>query len=230
MRNRFYLPIDLAPGAIVQLAGDEMHHAARVHRTQIGEEVELFDGKGRAVLAAVRDIGKESMDLEILSTVAESREAGVALELAMSLIQPEKFELVLQKGTEIGVRTFLPLITSRTDVKPERIRGKAERWEKILLEAAKQSGRSMIPEIERAAPIEQALARPGTNVLLDPSGDAAPPVGDSIRLFIGPEGGFSDEELESARSMSVSIWSLGPRRLRAETAAIAAAAMLLLKR
>lgn len=229
MLNRFHLPADLDPGATVQLSDDEMHHAARVHRTRVGDQVELFDGRGRAVLAAVRDIEKSVMHLEILSVIEETREAPVAVEMAMALIQPERFELVLQKGTEIGIRTFLPLITSRTEVRPERVRGKGERWEKVVLEATKQSGRSVIPEIERAAPIEQALARPGTNVVLDPSGDRAVPTGDSIRLFVGPEGGFSDDELESARRMSVTIWSLGPRRLRAETAAIAAAAMVLLK-
>ncbi|MFN2239805.1 MAG: 16S rRNA (uracil(1498)-N(3))-methyltransferase, partial [Thermoanaerobaculia bacterium] len=115
------------------------------------------------------------------------------------------------------------------EVRAERVRGKGERWEKILVEAAKQSGRLVVPSLEAPIPFVQALASPGVNVMLDPSGTTEPPEGDSLRLFIGPEGGWSDEELAAAREMGAHVWSLGPRRLRAETAAIAACTLLILK-
>ena len=96
--------------------------------------------------------------------------------------------------------------------------------------AAKQSGRLVVPALEAPIPFEQALASPGVNVMLDPSGSSELPEGDSLRLFIGPEGGWSDEELSAAREMGARVWSLGPRRLRAETAAIAACTLLILGR
>jgi 16S rRNA (uracil1498-N3)-methyltransferase len=178
----------------------------------------------------VSEIGREAMQLEVVSPILERREAAIEIQIALALIHPDKFELALQKGTEIGVSSFLPLQTARCEVRAERVRGKGERWEKILVEAAKQSGRLVVPALEAPLPFEQALASPGVNVMLDPSGTTEPPEGDSLRIFIGPEGGWSEEELAAAREMGAQVWSLGPRRLRAETAAIAACTLLILGR
>lgn len=229
MLNRFLFDGELEIGSVVTLTGDEMHHAARVHRTKVGEEVELFDGRGVTVTARVRAIAPKSIDLEILEPVV-ARESPLAVELAIALIQPDRFELVLQKGTELGVRSFLPLVTGRSEVRPERVSGKEGRWQKLLVEAAKQSGRSVIPVLEEAVGFAEALVRPGVNVVFDPSGMPGLPPGETLRLFIGPEGGWSEEELEKARAGGAHLCSLGPRRLRAETAAIAAAALALVGR
>ncbi len=227
MLNRFYLDSPFATGAALTLGGDEFHHAVRVHRTKVGEEVELFDGKGRGVVGAVRAIERESMIIEVVRDVLEPREPKLELEIALALIQPEKFELVLQKATELGAASFIPLITARTEVRPERVAGKDERWRKILLEAAKQSGRLRIPRLDPPEPLEQALARPGFNVFLDPAGAPAHGQAESLRLFVGPEGGWTEEETARAAAMGAASLSLGPLRLRAETAAIAATALVL---
>ncbi|HVR42079.1 MAG TPA: RsmE family RNA methyltransferase [Thermoanaerobaculia bacterium] len=228
MLNRYHLDAALEPGTSVVLEGDEHHHAVRVHRVREGEGVELFDGRGIAVLARIESIGPRSLGLSIESRIVEPREPRLELELAVALIHPDRLELVLQKATEIGVASFQPITTSRTEVRPERVLGRSERWAKIVLEAVKQSGRSVIPRLEPVIPLEQALARPGVNVILDPSGESSPPPAASVRLFVGPEGGWSEEELDAARRMGAHSWSLGHRRLRAETAAIAGAALLLL--
>ncbi|MFN2442725.1 MAG: 16S rRNA (uracil(1498)-N(3))-methyltransferase [Thermoanaerobaculia bacterium] len=229
MLNRFLHPGPFSTGGRVALIGDELHHAAKVHRARVGEEVELFDGRGSGVRARVLEVTREAMQLEVVAAIVDRRESPIEIQLALALIHPDKFELALQKGTEIGVSSFLPLQTARCEVRTERVRGKGERWEKILVEAAKQSGRLVVPALEVPLPFEQALAAPGVNVMLDPSGTADIPEGESLRLFIGPEGGWSDEELAAAREMGARVWSLGPRRLRAETAAIAACALLILK-
>ncbi len=169
------------------------------------------------------------MRVEVLREVLEPREPRLLLEIALALIQPDKFELVLQKATELGAASFLPITTERTEVRAERVAGKEDRWRKILLEAAKQSGRLVVPKLAAPEAFEVALARPGVNVLLDPAGAAAPPPGDSLRLFIGPEGGWSNPELARAAAMGAASWSLGPLRLRAETAAIAGVATVLLR-
>jgi 16S rRNA (uracil1498-N3)-methyltransferase len=145
------------------------------------------------------------------------------MHLAMAVIQLEKFELVLQKATELGVRSIIPLVTERVELRPERYSGKSERWERILFEAVKQCGRARVPSIEAPARFGDVLQRGGAKILFD--ADAEPATVeqlDEVTIFIGPEGGWSDDELALARERGVLFQRLGPRRLRAETAAIAA--------
>jgi 16S rRNA (uracil1498-N3)-methyltransferase len=215
MKNRFFVP---AVTDTITLTGDELHHA-RVLRLRTGEEVEVFDGRGAIALARVED----AATLRVVSPI-ESRESSLAIDLAMAIINLDKFEIVLQKATELGVRSIIPLITERVEIRPERYRGKNERWEKIVFEAVKQSGRGVIPRVEAPLEFEQATAREGMKIFFD--ADAAPgtypPSPSAVTLFIGPEGGWADNEIALALARECVIERLGPRRLRAETAAIAA--------
>jgi 16S rRNA (uracil1498-N3)-methyltransferase len=147
----------------------------------------------------------------------------------MAVIQLEKFELVLQKATELGVTTFIPLVTERVELRPERYANKTERWNKIVFEAVKQCGRAIVPNIEAAQTFDEILTKSGTKLLFDadgepPTANRQPPTG--LTILIGPEGGWSDDELRRARDAGVLIERLGPRRLRAETAAIAAVSVV----
>ena len=215
MKNRFFVP---AIEATITLTGDELHHA-RVLRLREGEEVEVFDGRGAIAVARVEN----QTTLHVLSRI-DSRESPLAIDLAMAIINLDKFELVLQKATELGVRSIIPLVTERVELRPERYRGKAERWEKIVFEAVKQSGRGVIPRVEPPEEFETALHR--TNkIFFDAEAvpaTACPPSLQSVTLFIGPEGGWTDNEIALALARECVIERLGPRRLRAETAAIAA--------
>lgn len=224
MKQRFYHSGVLEIGGIIELSGEEAHHA-RVTRIKPGEQVEVFDGGGKNVLAVF-----EGQKLRIVSQVEDDRESPVAITLALALIQPEKFELVLQKATELGVAKFLPLITERTEVRVERVRGKRERWEKIVLEAVKQSGRSRIPEIVDATTFAEAAAVPGRKVIFDAEAEPSAATIGQATLFIGPEGGWSEEELRLAGRNGFGFQRLGPRRLRAETAALAACTLHLISR
>lgn len=220
MKHRFHVPDALKSGTTIALDAEERHHA-RVLRVRDGEEVEVFDALGKNYLARFESPEK----VHVLSETG-NREPATSNHLAISIIQPEKFEFVLQKGTELGVRSFIPLITDRMEVRIERIRGKEDRWKKIVLEAVKQSGRSRIPTVEQPTTFDQAVTRPGTKIVFDldakPTTDNREP---TTILFIGPEGGFSERELQLAREAGASIERLGPRRLRAETAAIVAVAI-----
>ena len=222
MRNRFFIDGDLASGAVVGLQDDERHHA-RVLRVREGEEVEVFNGRGDSYLAKY-----ESSDVIRLMQRTATREGRTAIHLAMSIIQIDKFELVLQKATELGVRSIIPLITERIEVRPERYRGKEDRWRKIIFEAVKQSGRAEIPTLEPAARFEEVVARPGAKIIFDADAEptATRPLDNPTNALIGPEGGWSDDELRMAREHRCIFQTLGPRRLRAETAAIAAMAIL----
>ena len=218
MRHRFFVR-HLSADAVVALEGDERHHA-HVLRIREGEEIELFDGRGNNWIARW-----ESADAIPVLRPGENREWPAAVLLAMSIIQLDKFELVLQKATELGVRAFIPLIADRIEVRPERFRGKAERWRKIIFEAVKQSGRSLIPTLENPASFDEVIAREGSKIVFDP--DAPPTTGNRqpVTILIGPEGGWSERELELAREHGAAFQRIGPRRLRAETAALAAVAL-----
>lgn len=219
MRHRIFVD-SIEPTTIV--AGDEFHHSVRVVRVRAGEEVELFDAAGRAARGVVQSVERDRAVIAAGEPLP-SRESPLALHLAMAVIQLEKFELVLQKGTELGVRSFIPLITERIELRRERFAGKMERWNRIVFEAVKQSGRTRVPHIEEPAEFAEVVARPGTKLLFD--ADREPQTIRELQeatLFIGPEGGWSDDELRLAREQQCLFARLGPRRLRAETAALTA--------
>ncbi len=220
MKHRFFIDADLVSGTAVALSHDEQHHA-HVVRVRDGEEVEVFNGRGISFVA------KYAADGLLLTEPAPDREARVALHLAMAIINLDKFDIVLQKATELGVRSIIPLVTDRVEVRAERYRGKAERWRKIVFEAVKQSGRSVIPVIEEPAAFDEVIKREGLKLLFD--ADAEPATwqpGNAATLFIGPEGGWSENELRMAREHGCAFAKLGVRRLRAETAAIVAIALV----
>jgi 16S rRNA (uracil1498-N3)-methyltransferase len=226
MRNRYLHPGPFVPGECIELTGEEFHHAVRVARCHEGEEIELLDGRGAMALAVVEALAKQSATVRIAAPIVDDREARVPLTLAMALIQPEKFELALQKATELGVARIVPILTAHGEVRAERVAGKRDRWEKIVLEAVKQSGRSHIPLITEVLPFEGALTDAPGAIIFDADGTPAHSAAAPSTLFIGPEGGWSGEEIALARRSGATVRSLGPRRLRAETAAIAALAIV----
>lgn len=227
MRHRIHFDGALAAGSEVEVTGEEFHHAVRVARVREGEEVELFDGKGKLAAARIASIGGSSARV-VVERELPGRESKLEITLAMAIINLDKFELVLQKATELGVRTVIPMVTDRVEIRPERYRGKGERWQKIVFEAVKQSGRAVMPAIEPPSTFDEVIARDGVRILFD--ADAASDQWQSslvaVTVMIGPEGGWSETELRSARERGCTFQRLGPRRMRAETAAITATAVL----
>lgn len=220
MKHRFFIDADLASGTTVALGRDEQHHA-HVVRVREGEEVEIFNGRGASFIAKYSTEG-----LQIIG-VAQDREAHVALHLAMAIINLDKFDIVLQKATELGIRSIIPIVSERVEIRAERYRGKAERWRKIVFEAVKQSGRSVIPVIEEPKEFEEVIKREGLKILFDADDEPATwQPGNPATLFIGPEGGWTENELRLAREHGCAFERLGVRRLRAETAAIVATALV----
>jgi 16S rRNA (uracil1498-N3)-methyltransferase len=228
MRHRIFSTEPFTPGTRLAIRGEELHHAARVVRVREGEEVELFDGKGSAARGVIATLGRDELTVDV-STLIEARESPLAITLAMSIIALDKFELVLQKSTELGVHTIVPLVTERVEIRPERYRGKHERWEKIIFEAVKQCGRARTPKLEEVTPFGEAIAREGAKILFDADEQPTQPASHQLpaaSLFIGPEGGFTQDEVALAVRHGAHIRRMGPRRLRAETAAIVACVAL----
>lgn len=212
---------------VVTVAGDEFHHAIRVVRARVGEPIELFDATGKGARGTIATIEGNYATVTVDEEIG-SREARLTIHLAMAVIQLEKFELVLQKATELGVRSIVPLITDRLELRKERFAGKMDRWQRIVFEAVKQSGRTVTPRLDEPQPFADVIARDGVKMFFDADADPAqrPSSLEEVTLFIGPEGGWSDEELALARSRECVFERLGPRRLRAETAAIVACAVV----
>jgi 16S rRNA (uracil1498-N3)-methyltransferase len=220
MKHRFYIDADLAAGNTFALSHAEQHHA-HVVRVRENEEVEVFNGRGASFVATYTTDG-----LQIVRA-APDREARMAIHLAMSIINLDKFDIVLQKATELGVKSIIPLVTDRVEIRVERYRGKAERWRKIVFEAVKQSGRAVIPVVEEPQPFDAIVKREGTKIVFDADSENAPQqLGEAATIFIGPEGGWSERELQLAREHGCAFERLGIRRLRAETAAIVATALV----
>ena len=237
-RARFFCPEVRAPGQQLTLTGEEFHHLRHVLRLQAGDTLSLFDGAGRGFAASLVEIERQSAVLEVGAEEVPSPESPFHIHLAVALAKGEKLDLVIQKGTELGVFAFHPLVTRRAELKldPDRAENRMKRWRRVALEACKQSGRSRIPGILPTADLATFLQceLPLHRIVLDPGGPSASVVlrGEAFRAAtsalaaVGPEGGWSDQELEHFHQSGFQRMCLGPRILRAETAAIMAVGVL----
>lgn len=226
----------------VTLSADESHHAHDVLRLQLGDEVYVFDGEGREYRCVITDVDRNAGRLELCEQVEPARpESPLRLSLAIALLKGEKFDLVVQKATELGVTRIVPLVTKRADVRIRDVnesKRKTERWQRIALESAKQCGRARFMEIDAPMTFESLIGQPerdselrlifaerGGGSLTDlATGLARDPV--EITALVGSEGGWTDDEIALARAAGWQIVTLGGRILRAETAAVATAALL----
>ncbi len=238
MNPRFFLSGLREPGQVVSLKGEELHHLRRVLRLGPGDEIALFDGEGRGFAGRIADLSGTEAKVVLGAEEPQERESSLDLALLPALSKGEKFDWVVQKATELGVREIQPLLTARGDVRPAADRGvrKAERWRRIALEACKQSGRTRLPLIHEPRELASALELPPgmAGIALDPGaaregtetlrGGLEGATG--VRLAVGPEGGWSPAERELFRDGGFLLLCLGPRVLRTETAAIVSTALV----
>jgi 16S rRNA (uracil1498-N3)-methyltransferase len=242
--HRFYSGPEGVKGSVVVLPQEESRHLSQVLRLKPGNEVLVFDGRGNEYLCKVLEAGKPAAKAEIVSRSEHSLESPLSLTLGQALAKGDKFDLVVQKATELGVTAIVPLITERADVRPtnEQAERRVERWRRISLESLKQCGRNRLVEIGSPASLAEFLAqiRPGTSAPGDTVTLAcnerggisirdalAEAVGrPSVAVMVGPEGGWDDGELELLERKGCISVTLGPRVLRMETAAIVALALV----
>ena len=244
-RRRFYAPLSAFDSSHtrVTLASDEARHLREVLRLKVGDEVYVFNGAGKEFQCRVEETRRDAAHLMVVREVEAARpESPLHLTLAVALLKGEKFDLVVQKATELGVTVIVPVVTKLADI---RLRDESDvlkrmtRWQRIALEAAKQSGRAIVPDISTpvafAALVLEAVAEPQSNCLMFSERDGQsltetkkPLTGKATRLtaLVGSEGGWTDEEIMIARDAGWRIITLGGRTLRAETAAIAVAVLL----
>jgi 16S rRNA (uracil1498-N3)-methyltransferase len=246
-RRRFYAPPTAFAhdGAGVVLSAEESRHLRDVLRLRAGDEAFVFDGEGREFACSVEDAGGRRQGAARLSVRGEAEplrpESPLELALAVGLLKGEKFDLVVQKATELGAARVVPVVTQRADVRLRDERDAAarvERWRRLALEAAKQSGRARLPLVAPPAPFIDFVSSPpregGLRLLfaerggrgLDEAVGARTEPPTSVDALVGPEGGWDDAELDAARRHGWLLVTLGGRTLRAETAALAVAALI----
>ncbi len=246
--DRFFIgqenPLDLSSGRMLRgeevvLEGQQAHQINNVLRKKAGEHIIVLDNLGSEYEIELKTIGKKKVTGQIKEKREAVGEPAVEITLYQSLLSREKFEWVLQKCTEVGVKRFVPMVTERSIVRKEsKKQDKIQRRQRIIQEAAEQSGRGRIPELEEAVNFEETVAKLGGfdyKLLAHTQGQ-----GESLRqclkdnkkneriaLFVGPEGGFTENEVQSAKDNNIVLISLGRRVLRTETAAVVASSLIL---
>jgi 16S rRNA (uracil1498-N3)-methyltransferase len=231
MADRFYLNSELVPG-IVTIRGPEAHHLSTVCRLRAGDTVCLFNGDGHEYPARVVEVARRDVTLEVLSCESPERELPFALHIAAPLPKGDRAQFLVEKLTELGTTRLSILITARSVVSPRE--AKLDKLERYVIEASKQCGRNVLMRIEpprewkellrdENLPRFRLLAHRGESELLG----QRPTHGDIVAA-VGPEGGFTDEEVAAALMVGWQGIDLGPRILRMETAAIALASYFVL--
>lgn len=248
---QFYLSPESLRGEIFHLKGPEAFHVAKVLRYGPGHSLVLFDGKGGRFEGVIREIHEDgSVTGTLTATLHASQErAPIELHLYQGLLKASHWELVLEKGTELGVAAFAPVLTPRTVVvlrEADRAKAKQERWSRIIMAAAKQCQRPALPALGEPVEFREAIksCKDQGLTLLAWEGLSGATAFESLRLtlreadqkrgkeslrinlFIGPEGGFTEDEVDLAESHGAVVFGLGPRVLRAETAGLAAVSLI----
>jgi 16S rRNA (uracil1498-N3)-methyltransferase len=239
--HHFFLSPDHFKTNTIHFPDDIARQMARVLRLQPGQHVLALDGTGNAYEVELLQVGREGVQGRVVAQRPAGGEARARITLYLALTGREKFEWMLQKCTEVGAAEFVPVISSRSLVQDERDAAKKlERWERIVREAAEQSRRGMLPQVHQPLRFDAALSAALTSSLrlipwegeqattlraaLAPFKTAEPV---TVAVFIGPEGGFAEAEIEAARQAGVQPVTLGERILRMETAAVVATALIL---
>ena len=229
--RRFYAQKPNFSGSQVTLDTDETRHLRDVMRLKTGDSASVFDGEGGEFECVISTIGKRESTLDIIRSAGPpAAESPIELTLAVSLLKGEKFDLVTQKAVELGVAKLIPLETVRADVRSGDGDKRRQRWQKIALGATKQCGRATLMNVVKPVGFNEFAASVEPPVFFFTERGGAPfPAdagGQKITAVIGPEGGWEDSEIETARKCGFELVTLGGRILRAETAAISIAALL----
>ena len=235
-QHRIFCTAPLSAQSPVVLDGPQAHYLGHVLRVRPGDEITLFDGSGCEFQAKVSSVSRKKVELHTDEPHTTTTESPLKVTLIQALIRGERMDFCVQKCTELGVQKIVPVFTERTVVKlpDDRAAKRVDHWHKIAVAACEQSGRVIVPIIERPLPIQDAVANSLDSetalVILDPWAGAPPlhrlpaPASDQIAVCVGPEGGFSNEELEFLRDAGAVSVTCGPRVLRSETAGITAVA------
>ena len=232
---RFFVPPETLKGDQVSISGDAHHHLHNVLRTRLGSVLTLLDGQGLCCEVELESINKRQASARVIKRWRDEDRA-LPITLIQAMPKGDKFDLVLQKGTELGVQCFQPVETvySVAQINEARLIKREQRWVRIATEAARQCRRSFLPQIKplqklsaviegQTSDLKLVLWEAGSVALADALPEERP---SGVRLLIGPEGGFTAQEIDNISAAGFRAVHLGPRILRTETAGLAATPIL----
>lgn len=239
---RFFVSPDKIAGEKITIDTDDVNHIRRVLRLSEGDVIEVCDSSGFDYSSKIEEIGDKSVVCSILSKKKSVTESSIKVTLYQGIPKGAKMDYIIEKTTELGIFSVVPVLMSRCVVKLENKKAeqkKQERWQRIAEAAAKQSGRGIIPKIDMPKPIDEAIAEMKKSSLsiapyecedvsrLKPVLQGASPTPADISIMIGPEGGFDPSEISKIRDAGILTVTLGKRILRTETAGEAVLAMIM---
>ena len=241
--HKFFTPKELINGDVAKIIGDDVKHIYKVLRISEGEKVTLNNCEGVEYLGRVKSVSKQEVLIEILEKLESNNESDVKIYLFQGLPKSQKMDLIVQKGTELGITEFIPTITHRVDVKLKGEFKKLDRLNRIALEAAKQSKRSIVPKVSQPIEFDEVLEKTNSLDLLIVPYENANNFGiktlinklrkenvidnlKTIGIFVGPEGGIEEYEIERLKDKGAHIVTLRKRILRTETAGFVATSLI----
>ena len=238
---RFFVPNDQISDKTIRIIGSDVNHIKNVLRSSVGEKLELFDSEGFSYVAIIENLFPTMIDCRMQEKFRKEVEPKIDITLAQSLPKGKKFDFILQKGTELGIKEIVPIISERSIPKIEEKEEKKNlHWQKIARESSEQCGRTYIPSIGKISSFRNFVetARDFDLKIIPYEGEIALKLRDllsspdklsfkKIAILIGPEGGFAKEEVDLAIINGFFPITLGKRILRVETAAITAVAQVM---
>jgi 16S rRNA (uracil1498-N3)-methyltransferase len=235
--RRFFVDEKLLRAKNVTLTGDLAHRLAKVLRLKRGDTIVLAGGGAKDFVVQLSAVSSNAVAGVITDEQPAPREPSVEVVLYQSLIRANRFDWVLEKATEIGVSRFVPVIATRVQLQLEEGAARAERWRRLIIEAAEQCERGKLPAIDPPVSFEEAVRKAPGLKLMPWEDEREARLGEHLRslserprtvsIFIGPEGGYESSEVELARESGATLVTLGRQVMRAETAAIIACGIIL---
>jgi len=236
--SRFYIPHESIRGRMIVVSGEEAHHIIDVMRLKPNDRVVTFDATGKEYIGVIKEVAKKSLVIDITEEKEVAAKSGAKITLIQAVPKKNKMDYIVEKATELGVSGIMPVFTERTIPKwdKRKMAFQAERWRKIAREASKQCGRADIPKVEEMtyftaitgnfSGCDQALVAALSDKAVPMKAALKGPRPHNVAVAIGPEGDFTDEEIEAAVSAGFKVINLGPRVLKSDTAGLAALAVL----
>jgi 16S rRNA (uracil1498-N3)-methyltransferase len=235
---RFYVPQPRIEKGMLRIEGDEVRHIRRVLRLRTGDEIIVFDGSAKEYEGMIVEDGPSSVVIRVQNIFSSKKESPLEITLVQSVLKGEKMDYLIQKATELGVKEIIPFFSSRSIPLLEKSKSlrRHRRWERIAIEASKQSGRGVIPKIEPLQDYSEMLQNIPPDflrlILWEKEGarlkEVLAGLKEKIKIFfiVGPEGGLSQEEVDLAKEKGFIPITLGKRILRSETASLSLLSIL----
>lgn len=221
---RLYQNTELNLGKDCPLTPEAHHHLTRVLRARVGDPIILFNGQGGEYQANITEISRKQTHVGITHFIDNDIQSPLKIHLGQGIARGEKMDFMLQKAVELGVSEITPLFTDKCAVKPQNVEKRITHWERVIISACEQSGQNTLPQLNPCMALPQWLEQCNAHgIIFDPRGDV--PISKISRghefILLGPESGFSEDEVLLAKQHHWVVATLGPRILRAETATVA---------